>query len=122
MYLKLAISCTAPAAAPRDLVSTTVLSTSITVGWDPVECIERNGEIINYIVRFGPEGGVQSNYQTVDTTRTDSFSGLSPSTRYSFSVAAVNSAGAGPFTATPLIVETSGIYMVNLKISLHICF
>ena len=99
---------TAPAAAPRDLVSTTVLSTSITVGWNTVECIERNGVIDNYIVRFEPEGRVQSN-QTVDTTRTHSVSGLSPSTRYSFSVAAVNSVGTGPFTAPPLSVETSGI-------------
>ena len=106
MYCKLAISSTVPATAPWDLVSTTVLSTSITVGWDPVECIERNGEIVNYTVRFGPEGGVQ-NEQTVGTTRTHSVSGLSPSTRYSFSVAAVNSVGAGPFTAT-LIVETHG--------------
>ena len=89
-------------------MSTTVLSTSITVGWDPVECIEQNGVIDNYIVRFGPEGGVQ-NEQTIGTTRTLSVSGLSPSTKYSFTVAAVNSAGTGPFTTPPIIMETSGI-------------
>ena len=87
-------------------MSTAVLSTSITVGWDPVVCIERNGVIDNYIVRFGPEGGVQSE-QTVGTTRSHSVSGLNPSTRYSVSVAAVNSAGTGPFTAT-LTVMTNG--------------
>ena len=102
-------------------MSTTVLSTSITVGWDPVECIERNGVIDNYIVRFGPEGGMQQSEQTVGSTRTHSVSGLSPSTRYSFSVAAMNSVDTGPFTVT-LIVETSGIYMVNLKISHHLWF
>ena len=112
------ISCTVPAAAPRDLVSITVLSTSITVGWNAVACIERNGVIDNYIVWFGVEGGVQSNL-TVDTTRTHSISGLSPSTRYSVSVAAMNSVGTGPFTAT-LIVETSGI-VVTFKTSLHHC-
>ena len=104
-------------------MSTTVLSTSITVEWDTVECIERNGVIDNYIVRFEPEGGGQSE-ETVDTTRTHSASGLSPSTSYSFSVAAVNSVGTGPFTA-PLIVETSGIvvtFKTSLHHYLHVCF
>ena len=110
MYLKLAISCTAPAAALQNL-STTVLSTSITVGWYPVECIERNGVIGNYTVRFGPEGGVQSESTVqsggIDVAGTYNASGLIPFTRYSFEVAAVNSAGTGPFTAT-LTVETDG--------------
>ena len=109
MYRKFAISCTVPAAAPRDLVSTTVLSTSITVGWNTVACIERNGVIENYIVRFGPESGMQ-NESTVQSGRigvvgTYNASGLTPFTRYSFEVAAVNSAGTGPFTAT-LTVDT----------------
>ena len=77
-------------------MSTTVLSTSITVGWNTVVCIERNGVIGNYIVRFGPEGGVQ-NERTVqsggnDEAGTYNASGLTPFTSYSFEVAAVNSA------------------------------
>ena len=103
---------TAPAAAPRELVNTTVLSTSITVGWNPVVCIERNGEIDNYTVWFGPEGGVQSESTVqsggIDVNGTHTASGLNVSSSYNFSVAAVNSAGIGPFTP-PLIVETSGI-------------
>ena len=70
-------------------------------------CIERNGVIDNYIVRFEPEGGVQQSEQTIGTNRTHSANGLSPSTEYNFSVAAVNSAGTGPFTAA-LIVMTDG--------------
>ena len=108
VYHKFAISCTAPAAAPRDLVSTTVLSISITAGWNTVECIERNGEIANYIVRFGPEGGVQSESTVqsggIDVAGTYNASGLTPFTNYSFEVAAVNSAGTGPFTATLFVV------------------
>ena len=111
MYQKLAICCTAPAAAPQNLMKTTVLSTSITVGWDPVECIERNGVIHNYTLQFGPECGLQSESTVqsrgIAVAGIYNASGLTPFTRYSFEVAAVNSAGTGPFTAT-LIVETSG--------------
>ena len=90
-------------------MSTTVLSTSITVGWNTVECIERNGVIDNYIVRFGPEGGVQSDSTVqsggIDVAGTYNASGLTPFTNYSFEVAAVNSVDTGPFTAT-LIIQT----------------
>ena len=106
------INCTAPAAAPRDLMSTTVLSASITVEWNTVECIERNGVIDNYTVRFGPEGGVQSENTVqsggIGVAGTYTASGLTPFTRYSFEVAAVNSAGTGPFTTT-LTLTTNGM-------------
>ena len=72
-------------------------------------CIERNGVIDNYIVRFGPEGGVRSESIVqsggFDVAGTYNASGLTPFTNYSFEVAAMNSAGTGPFTA-PLTVET----------------
>ena len=66
-------------------------------------CIERNGVIDNYIVRFGPEGGVQSESTVqsggIDVAGTYNASGLTPFTSYSFEVAAMNSADTGPFTA-----------------------
>ena len=89
-------------------MSTTVLSTSITVGWNTVVCIERNGVIDNYIVRFGPEGGVQSESTVqsggIDVAGTYTASGLTPFTSYSFEVAAMNSADTGPFTAALFVV------------------
>ena len=110
------INCTAPSAIVWELRSTTVLSTSITVGWNPVECIERNGIIDNYTVRFGPEGGVQ-NESTVQSggigvPGTYNASGLTPFTNYSFEVAAVNSAGTGPFNPQ-IIVETAEAGKLN---------
>ena len=72
--------------------------------------MERNGVINNYTVRFGPEGGLQSE-STVQSGGIGvagiytASTGLTPFTRYSFKVAAVNSAGTGPFTAT-LTLET----------------
>ena len=70
--------------------------------------------IDSYIVRFGPEGGVQ-NENTVQSggvgvPRTFTASGLAPFTRYSFDVAGVNSAGTGPFTHGgygPITVQTT---------------
>ena len=71
--------------------------------------MERNGVIGNYIVRFGPERGVQSESTVqsggIGVAGTYTASGLTPFTRYSFEVAAVNSAGTGPFTGT-LSIQT----------------
>ena len=71
-------------------------------------CIERNGVLDNYIVRFGPEGGVQSESTVqsggIGVAETYNASGLTPFTSYSFEVAGMNSVDTGPFTATLLVV------------------
>ena len=100
-------------------MSTTVLSTSITVGWNAVVCIERNGVINNYIVRFGPEGGVQSESTVqsggLDVAGTYNASGLTPFTNYSFEVAGMNSADTGPFTATLFVVTDEDGEFVTIQ-------
>ena len=82
-------------------------------------CIERNGVIVNYIVRFGPEGGVQSQSTVqsggIGVAGTYNASGLTPFTNYSFEVAAVNSADTGPFTAALLVVTDEDGEFVTIQ-------
>ena len=89
----------APSAPPTSVGTSDATSSSITVQWGPVDCIHRNGDITGYSVRYG---AVQSgNAQTVlisggATVETIIF-GLDSVTNYSIEVAAVNSAGIGPY-------------------------
>ena len=71
-----------------------------------VSCIDRNGEITGYLVRYGVLG---QSTQTMpvsggDTTMTTISSVMSPIT-YSIEVAAVNSVDTGPYS-DPITVET----------------
>ena len=95
---------TAPSAAPSNVRATST-SSSITVQWEMVPCIHRNGEIIGYSVRYGVQG---QSIQTIpvsggDTTMT--ISSVMSSTNYSIEVAAVTRAGTGPYS-DPITVET----------------
>ena len=89
----------APSAPPTSVGTSDVTSSIITVQWGPVDCIHRNGDITGYSVRYG---AVQSgNTQTVlisgGATAETIISGLDLVTNYSIEVAAVNSAGIGPY-------------------------
>ena len=88
-----------------------VISTSITVQWGAVDCIHRNGDITGYSVRYGVH--VNGSIQTVSvsgggSTQTIIF-GLTPSTNYSFEMAAVNSVGTGVYSNV-IFQLTRGIY------------
>ena len=86
-----------------------VTSSSITVQWGTVDCINRNGDITGYSVRYG-EGSSEGD-RTVEIATGNSnggmfvISGLSTSTVYTIEVAAVNSADIGIYS-DPITVET----------------
>ena len=100
---------TAPSAGPASVSAGIVTANSITVQWEEVPCLHRNGEITGYTVvaRTSGEDDVFVNID-IDDGREATISGLTPSTQYSVAVAAVNSAGTGPFIG--IIVETAGEY------------
>ena len=85
----------APTASPLNVTSITT-STSVMVTWDTIECIERNGIIIGYVVEFQEQGGDRIPAEAVGQNFTAS--GLNPATQYTFQVAGINSNGTGPFT------------------------
>ena len=76
----------------------TVNSTSVNFDWRQINCIERNGVIIDYTVVFQEQGGavIPGEVNVMDTTFTAS--GLTPHTNYIFRVAGVNSNGTGPYS------------------------
>ena len=74
-------------------------STAITVQWEMVPCIHRNGDITGYSVQYTGGGSTQTMSVSGDFSGgMVTISGLSPITMYLVQVAAVNSAGTGVYS------------------------
>ena len=84
--------------------STRVTASSITVQWREIPCVHRNGEISYRVLTV--RNGMVETFDVPGDTREATITGLSPSTQYTVQVAAVNSAGTGPFRGTNIM--TSG--------------
>ena len=85
----------------------TVTTRSITIEWDELACIDRNGEIIGYIVEARAGGTLIRTMNVNDgSAREATVSGLNPSTAYTVSLQAVNSADSGPIRS--IAIETPG--------------
>ena len=84
-------------------------STTLTVQWKMVPCIEQNGDITEYIVRV-MEIGVMERVDH-DVTQVN-ISQLTPSTTYSIEVAAVNIINTGIYS-DPIIFNTPDSEYVN---------
>ena len=67
--------------------------------------MDRNGEITGYTVEVTLSGMVVATENVNDgSARRGTVSGLTPSTEYLVLVAAVNSAGTGPFSGIPITI------------------
>ena len=73
-----------------------------------MDCADRNGDITGYLIRYGEVGNAEGErtLQMVLNRRTI-ISGLTPSTEYTVSVAAINSAGTGVYS-DEVIQQTAG--------------
>ena len=100
---------TAPSDGPAVIIAGTVTSNSITVQWEEVPCLHRNGEITGYTVVASSEVDERVVNVNDGNARSATVSGLNTNTQYSVGVAAVNSAGTGPFH--DIIVETPGKFI-----------
>ena len=79
------------------------------MSWSTIECIERNGEITNYItVVFHEQGGAVIPGEVNVMDRTFTASGLTPHTNYIFRVAGVNNNGTGPYSNGIVIATAEG--------------
>ena len=69
--------------------------TSIRIMWEEVDCVQRNGRIIKYIVIISNDSYT---YNLTSTERYITVNDLLLGGIYNISVAAVNSIGSGPFS------------------------
>ena len=85
-------------------------SSSITVQWEMVPCIDRNGDITGYSVLYIGGGGSDIVPVTGGGATMTTITGLRSSTDYFIQVAAINSAGTG---------EYSGVVMQHTDGKVH---
>ena len=98
---------TAPSSPPSLFRRDAITPNSITAQWREVECLGRNGVITGYTIRVKRNGVVEGRIEVGDDVLEATVPGLTPSTTYSVQVAAVNSAGTGPFTGS-IYFQTEG--------------
>ena len=90
----------APSAAPQS-VRGTVSDRDVSLRWSPVNCLDQNGNIEQYTVRYRTMGGLETVTNVTSTMYT--ITGLTFGQQYSIEVAAANSEGLGAFSQ-PLII------------------
>ncbi len=88
---------TAPTAPPLNVMSNMTTSQSVTITWDTITCIERNGIITSYTVEFGLPGKPTLRTGITELTFTPNEQ-LKPFTNYTFRVAGINYAGTGVYS------------------------
>ena len=86
--------------------------TNITIQWDRVNCVDRNGRTDSYIVAFYPTSNpsdfdAQTIFGTGDSDRMFRLTGLQPRTSYTFEVEASNPLIRDPGAITTVTVSTT---------------
>ena len=100
-------SPSAPSSPPRSLTRVAATPNSITVQWEEVDCLHRNGAITGYVVRAVRDGREEGTTRAGGDDRRATVCSLTPSSQYIVQVAAVNSAGTGPYSPYT-VYETEG--------------
>ena len=91
----------APSGSPGAPTSSSTTSTSITITWTEIACLDRNGVITGYTIRY--ESVNTSPTIITSTDRSIVISGLTAFTNYTVSVRGVNGAGDGIYSAETVI-------------------
>lgn len=82
-----------PSGPPQSLMVTSVTVSDITIQWEEVDCVQRNGHIMGYFLMYTVDG---ESMQTSTTDKTFTAVGLQPRTNYTFTVVALHSHLIGP--------------------------
>ena len=91
---------TVPSSPPKNVMVTSVNPASLRVSWQPLPIISHNGPITGHVIQY-TRGGT-SNMMNVNSSTTQTISGLVPYVDYSVTVAARNVNGTGPFSNPPV--------------------
>ena len=105
---------TAPSAAPENIMIDEITAFTITVKWDPVDCMHQNGVITEYIIQYYKQD--RENETMVYTTSMLEYTitDLQPLTMYVIEVAAVNDAGIGIYDS--IIAKTKSCKLQSVKL------
>ncbi|CAB3401714.1 unnamed protein product [Caenorhabditis bovis] len=97
-----------PSSPPLNLESTYALERSLSFQWEPVDCSQRHGHIVNYEYEIlGQDDWAKLERQIANTSDLRvTIDGLTPYTKYVMRVKAYNSIGGGPNTEN-LVVMTA---------------
>ena len=100
-------------------MSSTVAFTSITMVWEDINCIDRNGRITSYDVMYGVLGedmmmrsGISERSFTADD--------LKPFTIYTFQVRGVNSVDSGPYSDLTIITTSEAGNLIEIY-TMYVC-
>ena len=100
----------APSGPPQNVRATSNTSTTITVEWDGVECLQRNTEITGFTVHYDPPSSDGTDEATASGSGREgggvTLTGLTHFTSYSIEVASDSDLGRGPFSDA-ITVETA---------------
>ena len=77
-----------PSGPPQSLMVTSVTVSNITIQWEEVDCVQRNGRISSYFLMYTVDG---ESMQTSTTDKMFTAVGLQPRTNYTFTVVASHS-------------------------------
>ena len=97
---------TVPTGSPGAPISNEVTSTTLAFAWTAIVCLMRNGDITNYVIQYGEGTNRNMTVDTPSTSLTFTVPGLKPYTEYTFTVAGVNSEGAGPISGNSELIQT----------------
>ncbi len=86
-----------PSSAPLLHTPVTINSTAVSLSWDEVNCTDHNGVITGYIVQYTITGRMTVTVN-INATTSVVIAGLIKFRIYSFSVAAINDNGIGPYS------------------------
>ena len=90
---------------------------SISIHWNEVDCVERNGVITGYSVRYGLFLAPQEKNITMDENREFSIDRLLIRTKYSFEVAAINGDGVGAYSSVVNVTTAVPTGMLTLIVT-----
>lgn len=92
------ITPTAPTGYPTIGSVISISSTSVNITWNPVQCAKQNGQILGYGIQYSIGTLTNAFFLSYPESSYYIISGLIPKKVYNFRIAAVNSAGLGPYS------------------------
>ena len=112
----------APSSPARNSSVEATTATSVSLSWDPPADDQRNGIITSYVIRvLLVDRGTTEYYNSSITSVT--LTSLKPYTTYECSVAAVTSAGRGPFSSAITVqTDEAGMQLnTNMHMNVTMC-